>query len=129
MSVKSDLLKLFNNLTDIDQLSLLEFAEFLEYKATLKPKEKIPVPPLKNIPRPEKESVFKAIKRLSECYYMINKDKLMNETSNLMMEHTLRGKSAEAVIDELEALFENHYQKLLDEQRLDGQNICDEGNV
>ena len=66
----------------------------------------------KEIPRPREESVVAAIRRLSETYYMIDKSVLLSETSGLMSAHIMQGRPAEAVIDELEALFSNHYEKL-----------------
>jgi hypothetical protein len=61
--------------------------------------------------------VVKAIKRLSESYFMLDKDHMINETSALMAQHIMQGRAAAEVIDELEAVFSRHYQKRLEEQQ------------
>lgn len=104
--------KLYRGMTPQDQASLLRFAEFLAASPTAnaEPMTEFPVP--EAIPRPEQESVVKAIKRLTATYHMIERDRLLNETSSLMTAHVIHGKSAPAVIDELEAMFERHYLQL-----------------
>jgi hypothetical protein len=47
---------------------------------------------------------------------MLESERLLDETSSLMMAHTLQGRDAKLVIDELEALFARHYQSYLDER-------------
>ena len=71
----------------------------------------------KPIERPDKESVVKAIKRLSETYYMLQREHLLDQTSSLMMSHVMQGRDAVSVIDELEIVFSEHYERYL--QRLD----------
>jgi len=95
-----------------DQQVLLAFAEFLHARA--KPIE--PVEP-QIIPRPPKESVVAAIKRLSHSYPMLDKAKMLDETSTLMTDHIMRGRDAVYVIDELEKLFLRHYNTLVHERR------------
>ncbi len=108
------LLKLFRKLSEIDQLGLSRYAEYLVHSAEQgKGPESIPAP--ERIPRPEKESVVGAIKRLSASYGMLDSPKLLNDTSNLMTQHVMHGKAVVEVIDELEQLFERHYLALLDE--------------
>jgi hypothetical protein len=111
-----ELLRLFGELDTQDQASLLAFAEFLasrssEEEADLE-QEPTPLQP-KPIPRPAKESVVKAIKRLSSSYYMLERDKMLDDTSSLMTAHVIQGRSAHSVIDDLEELFELHYQRYL----------------
>ncbi|MGV6857870.1 MAG: Crp/Fnr family transcriptional regulator [bacterium] len=103
------LLKAFKKLDKTSRQSLIDFAEFL---ATRHGEEKEPVEqePL-DIPRPESESVVKAIKRLSATYPMIEKSLLFNDTSLLMSRHILQGAPACEVIDELEVLFRNHFDE------------------
>jgi hypothetical protein len=112
-----DLLELFRVLDTQDQASLLAFAEFLAKRSeagiTEPEEDSAPLQP-KPIPRPAKESVVKAIKRLSSSYYMLERDKMLDETSTLMMAHVIHGRPAHAVIDDLERLFEQYYQRYLD---------------
>ena len=116
---ESRLLELFNELNEVDRHALIRYAEFLagqpQTQAAL-PVAAAPAPPEppKPIPRPESESVIKAVKRLSETYYMLSKNELLNVTSPLVTEHVINGKAAEEVIDQLEAIFEEHYQAYLE---------------
>jgi hypothetical protein len=107
--------KLFRELSEADQQTLLDFAEFLAGRGRAPEDEVVPEP--LEIPRPESESVVKAIKRLSESYFMLDKDHMINETSALMAQHIMQGRDASEVIDELEAVFSRHYQKRLEEQQ------------
>ena len=68
------------------------------------------------IPRPEKESVVGAMKRLRKTYPMIDPDRLLDEASGLMSAHLLGGRPAADVIDDLEALFERHFRELAGRQ-------------
>ena len=88
--------------------ALLEFAEFLAARYG-GPKE-ITAP--LDIPRPARESVVKAIKRLGATYPMIDRSKMLNETSVLMTQHVIHGRDAVEVIDELEILFRRYYEQL-----------------
>jgi hypothetical protein len=103
------LLEILGNLPAGQALALLEYAEFLAARYG-GPKEV--TAPL-DIPRPEKESVVKAIKRLGATYPMIDRSKILNETSVLMTQHVIQGRDAIEVIDDLEVLFRRHYEKLL----------------
>ncbi|MBV2093156.1 MAG: hypothetical protein KUF72_19930 [Candidatus Thiodiazotropha sp. (ex Ctena orbiculata)] len=109
------MLDLFEQIAPSERDSLLAFAEFLsqrrsqeavvvERNSSLEPK------PLE---RPGDESVVKAIKRLSESYFMLERDRLLDETSSLMTSHIMQGRAAVEVIDDLEALFKKHYQDYL----------------
>jgi len=92
------------------QRTLLQFAEFL--LAQLPEGEEAPLPEPKEIPRPEQESVIKAMRRLSETYHMLERGPLLNETSVLMAQHVMQGRSAVEVIDELEVVFARQYEKV-----------------
>ncbi len=111
-SEQSRLVKLFKALPELEQHMLLEFAEFLSSRAEVKPRE-IPTPT--SIPRPSEESVIKAMRRLSSTYHMLDKAKILNETSALMAQHVMQGRDAKEVIDELEVVFETYYQRLVSE--------------
>jgi hypothetical protein len=104
---------LFAELDAQDQGSLLAFAEFLASRETAaKETAAVPAQPIKPepIPRPAKESVVKAIQRLSASYHMLQRDKMLDETSSLMMSHIMQGRDAKSVIDDIEKVFERHYQ-------------------
>jgi len=98
------------DLDNNDQNSVLSFAEFLLDKAKQEGRLVIVEKPL-DIPRPENERVVAAIKRLSETYPMIKKNTMLDETASLMSAHILKGRAAVEVIDELQVLFEKHYDK------------------
>lgn len=107
---------LYRQLLPEDRAALLRFAEFLATSPLSSTTDETSgqkvFPQPESIARPEQESVVKAIKRLVATYPMIRRDRLLNETSSLMTAHVIHGKAAPAVIDELEALFERHYQEL-----------------
>ena len=101
------LTSIFEDLPEQDKNTLFEFAEFLKSRAP-EVADKITEP--LGISRPEEESVVAAIKRLKKNYPMVPQKTLLNETSELMMQHMMQGKVAADVIDELELLFENKYK-------------------
>jgi len=107
------LLGLFQRLDDAGRRTLLDFAEFLADRRSAGEagREEPPGEPLK-IPRPEKESVVGAMKRLRRTYPMVDPDRLLDEASGLMSAHLLGGRPAREVIDELEALFHRHFRAL-----------------
>jgi len=90
------------------QRSLLDFAAFLTTRA--EPEEVVPLT-LQNIPRPDNESVVKAIKRLVATYPMLDRSEMLNETSALMTEHVMQGRDATEVIDDLETVFRTQYER------------------
>lgn len=120
--LEENLLSLFRNLPAADQASLLAFAEFLRSRAggilsVRTAPEPEPVPEPVAIPRPAEESVVKAVKRLAQTYPMLDKSKMLNDTSALVMQHVIQGRDAIEVIDELEIVFQRHYERLkADEQ-------------
>lgn len=97
-----------------DRASLSAFAEFLVQRSDngQQPEVSVAGPAVpKTIPRPGKETVIGAIRRLSETYYMIDRQDLLTETSSLMSAHIMHGRTASEVIDDLEALFVAHYKR------------------
>jgi len=90
--------------------TLLQFAEFLLAQAPEGTEEPLPEP--RAIPRPEQESVIKAMRRLSETYFMVERGKLLHETSALMAQHVMQGRPAHEVIDELEVVFAAQYERV-----------------
>jgi len=108
------LLAYYRDLPDDVAQQLLEFAEFLASRHNVEAKE-ISIP--EAIPRPDKESVVVAVKRLTATYPMINKDNLLDETASLVSQNMLQGRDAVEVIDELEIIFRKHYDTLMDEAK------------
>ena len=108
------LLRAFRALPPVRQESLMDYAEFLVGRA-LPDEPQTPNEPLP-IPRPQQESVVKAIKRLRETYPMIDRAKILHATSAVMTQHLVHGKSAELAIDELESLFRQHYETYMHAQ-------------
>ena len=109
-----ELVGLYTALSESDRGSLLAFAQFLAQRsdsqsATDNSTEAQPCRSPLTILRPESESVIAAIRRLSQTYPMLNKDELLHESSSLMTAHILRGRAADDVIDDLEALFSDAY--------------------
>ncbi len=101
--------EILGQLPEAQAVALLEFAEFLAARYA-GPKEI--TEPL-DIPRPPQESVVKAIKRLGITYPMLDRSRMLNETSVLMTQHVIQGRDAVEVIDELEVMFRRHYEKLV----------------
>jgi len=106
------LLKLFRQLSKSDQDGLLSYAEFLLQQgagqAGAPEKEQLP----EDIPRPQSETVVAAMRRLSKTFYMLEKDEVLHEASELMTAHLMQGRPAAKVIDELEVVFRRHYERL-----------------
>lgn len=102
------LLRAFRELSEIRRLSLLDYAEFLIGRE-LPAEVELPSEPL-DIARPDKESVVKAVKRLRETYPMVDRAKILHETSALMTQHLVHGRPANEIIDDLEAMFRRHYE-------------------
>jgi len=112
---KKRLNSLLGNLDASQRNTLLEFAEFLSGKTKPEPIAEITTPVIQD--RPEKESVVKAIRRLSTSYPMLEKSILLNETSKFMSQHVMQGVKAEEIIDQLEAFFVEQYQLFLAEKQ------------
>ena len=91
--------------------SLHEFAEFLAGKY---PPEESAITEIVPIPRPEKEGVIPAIKRLSKTYPMLDKKVLFDQTSSAMSAHVLNEVSAEESINRLEKVFREEYEAYLE---------------
>jgi len=114
------LLEIARQLPAAQAEALLEFAEFLLTRhgvaegvlpeAAESDAAPVDTAPL-DIPRPADESVVKAIKRLRATYHMLDVRKLLNQTSDLMTEHVVKGRDKVEVIEELEILFRTHYEE------------------
>jgi len=109
------LLGRFRKLSASQQQTILDFSEFLATQfigSSENTGVAAIIPEPKHIPRPQKESVVKAVRRLTQTYFMLDHSKLLHETSNFMTQHIMQGKAAEVVIEELETMFAQHYEKL-----------------
>lgn len=107
--------QVFGALSPEDKKTLLAFAEFLLSRAGAPADagEQGPLEPGRIDPKPG-ETVVAAIKRLSQSYPMLDRGKMLNDTSTLMSAHVLRGRPREVVIQELEALFQRCYENYLE---------------
>ena len=108
-STERKLLGYFRPLSDAQQQTLLAFAEFLSGRSE-PDAPALPAAQPMPIERPAQESVIKAIRRLMATYPMLERNKLLHETSNQMTRHVIHGIPALQVIDELEVLFLRHYE-------------------
>lgn len=108
------LLRLFRDLSPARQAALLEYAGFLASRDEAEGLNAAPQEPV-HMPRPGQESVVKAIQRLMASYPMLDRNKLLHETSAQMTRHVMQGVPAVEVIDELEVIFRRQYEMRLDE--------------
>jgi hypothetical protein len=113
--------RLLEGLSAADQTAVISFAEFLSSRSGSfplpvpsppEPAQPIEVPEPDSIPRPEDEKVVAAVKRLSKTYFMLDKKKMLGETSDLVTQHIIQRRDVVEVIDELEALFMQKYESL-----------------
>lgn len=109
-SLEPQFIALFKQLDAANQATLIAFAEFL---ASCQPPKSYVVAQPNLLPRPEQETVVKALKRLKASYPMLESDVLLHAASALMTEHIMQGRAAKEVIDDLEQLFAKQYQQLL----------------
>lgn len=106
------MLRLFRTLGREQQQTVADFVAFLAGKQESASTLQAAQPVL--LPKPEQESVVRAIKRLRASYPMLDQNSLFHETSAHMTEHLLHGKPAAEVINELEIMFSSHYQRYLE---------------
>lgn len=115
------LTRVYRGLDAESRRTLLRFADFLRSELERRgrgagdesPSTTGPAEP-DTITRPAQETVVGAIKRLSLSYHMLDRRRMLDETSSLMAAHVLNGRPARDVIDELEALFARHYDAYRD---------------
>ena len=104
----SNMTLVFENLMPEDQKTVYQFAQFLAEKNPNK--EGLVLHPL-GIERPAVEKVVAAIKRLRANYPMIQRKTVFHDASSLMTQHIMEARPATDVIDELETLFADEYEK------------------
>ncbi len=107
-SEEQELIERFRALDAERQALLLEFAEFLAHRAASAAPQTIAPRPE---PRAENETVVKAIQRLTRTYPMLDRRKLLVETSRCVEQHVIHGRDANEVITDLELIFEQHYMR------------------
>jgi len=107
---KEALIDLYESMDDERKRSLCDFADFLYAKADPVSRE-IPVP--EDVSRPQQETVVGAVKRLKVKYHMVESMAVFSAASALMTDHMVKGRDVIEVIDEMEVLFEEAYDKLL----------------
>ncbi len=112
--ITKHLIKIYQQLPDQEQATLLAFAEFL--LSRVEPEPDVAEPEL--IPRPEQETVIGAVKRLSRSYPMLDKSALLNETSALVTAHLMQGRDRTEVINDLETVFTNAYEAYINNKKL-----------
>lgn len=112
------LLGFYRSLPDEVAQQLLDYAEFLALRHNAEIKA---IPSPEDISRPDKESVVVAVKRLTATYPMLNKDKLLDKTANLVTQNMLQGRDSIEVIDELEIIFHQHYEILVNESKAESK--------
>ncbi|MGB5834242.1 MAG: hypothetical protein WBG92_19970 [Thiohalocapsa sp.] len=105
------LARLYRGLDAQSRQTLVTFAEFLsERSAESKAAPEAPIEPVHE-PRRPGETVVAAIQRLRRTYPMLDAGAMLDQASSLMAAHVLQGRAAEAVIDELEAVFAERFHK------------------
>ena len=115
-SAQQQLTELFQQLGAADQATLLAFAAFLASRATttrnvaVKNEPEVLPEPLM-IERPPQESIVGALKRLSKSFPMLNKAEMLSATSELVATSLMQGSDPAGVIDELEKIFNAHYEQ------------------
>ncbi len=120
-SVEARLRAIVARLSPADAETLLAFGEFLAARSPQATETPVPAAaeapaeisrePLP-IPRPDGESVMLALKRLAATYPMLDRKKLLDVTSTLVMQHLVAGRDRIEVIDELEIVFRREYERL-----------------
>jgi len=104
------LVDLYESMDDERKRSLCDFADFLFAQAEPVSKE---ISPPDDVPRPAEETVVGAVKRLKTKYHMVESMTVFSAASALMTDHMVKGRDLIEVIDEMELLFEDAYNKLL----------------
>lgn len=106
------LIDIWQNLPTQQAAQLLEFADFLQQRhATVISEIAEPL----DIPRPEKESVPSALKRLTKTYPMLSSRLLLDDASKFMTQHLMEGRPSNEVIDDIEVMFRQHYENLIND--------------
>jgi hypothetical protein len=110
------LLGLLRQLGPSEQANLLAFAEFLcsrqPASAARNPVQPLAIPEPEPVERPPVESVVAGLKRLARTYPMLDKSEMLSATSDIVATHIMKGTEPATVIDQLEGIFREHYERL-----------------
>jgi hypothetical protein len=98
---EKQLLRAFRELPDEQKKSLMDYAEFLASRAPQATAE---------------QAVNSTVRRLMATYPMLDRSKLLNDTSGFITQHIIHGKPSVEVIDEMEVFFARHYETYKAEQ-------------
>jgi len=109
--LEDTLLNFLRRLPDEQKQVLVDYAEFLSQRYAVE-EQSVPFEPL-DIPRPQQESVVKAIRRLAKTYPMLDSKELFEKTSSYMMRNLMHGEDSYIVIDEMEVFFQQTYQDFI----------------
>ena len=109
--LEDTLLNSLRRLPQAQKQALLDYAEFLTQRYAVED-ETIPLDPL-DIPRPQEESVVKAIRRLAKTYPMLDSKELFEKTSSFMMRNLMHGEDSCVLIDEMEVFFQQSYHDFI----------------
>jgi len=113
-NINRELKALMSRLDGEHQQAVVDYATFLVQQYNIQTPVEAGLEP-EAIARPERETVIAAIKRLKKTYFMLDSDELLDGTSSLMGQHILRGREASAVINELQSMFQEKYEKYLEQ--------------
>lgn len=109
--IENALLKSFRQLPPEQQQALTDYADFLCQRYAIEV-EAVPLVPL-DIPRPQEESVVKALRRLAKTYPMLDAKELFEKTSSFMTRNLMHGEDSTLLIDEMEVFFQHNYQEFI----------------
>jgi len=110
-SYERKLLRLSRRLDAGQREQLLTFAEFLHSRSKSPQAAPEPLQEPKKLLAAESETVVGAIKRLRESYSMLDTRLMLQDTAAIMSKHAVGGLSAPEAIAELEALFQDCYER------------------
>jgi len=111
------LLKSLRQLPEAQKQTLVDYAEFLCQRYAVE-ETVVPQHPV-DIPRPQEESVVKAVRRLAKTYPMLDSKELFEKTSSFMMRNLMHGEDSNDVIDEMEDFFQQSYQTYIGKTELE----------
>jgi len=111
---EQELINILKSLPSEDRASVLSYARFLAHQRATATQAVRAVEPAAveqpvDIPRPAQETVVGALKRMTASYPMLDKAQLLNQTSPLVAQHVMQGRSLVEVINEIEAVFKEAY--------------------
>ncbi len=105
---KRQLMRMYNRLGKRDQDRLFSFARFMcQRQGKIKKRQS---EMRRAISRPKYQSRSETAINLRQGNSMLDISTLLSEASELISQHVMEGRDVNEVIDELEMLFQNHYQ-------------------